>query len=608
MADAAGAGVGNGAAPPPADAHTSDDEDPSSGSDASVETRSEHGSGADEPVRRNPCDYNININPGPESLLATKAGLNAAQRKDLIACRYNCGAVLQKNSGVVYNRHTGEVHDDVAGCPKQDVLEKKTAKAPPQKRARQDRPATATSFSEEARKEAKRLGLQPHQVAQLPWKLDVQTWRGFLGLILAPSVADRRAAATAVETLRPFLGKAAVAAIEEGTAVGTVATGPLARFHDQLRIAMPFSRGDIVPRAAAIAAFLAIVDFNNEARKERIGKDGKAKPSAQKTITVPPSCIRRGATGPPIPAEDVVGLGLLKSMLDEGKAWFRDFVDRLVEDRACDTVHYVEASSTGKAADSKIVAWPYQWAHLRVLGYKRYVDSLPVDAPPPGMLNTLLQSGDLTDGMEAEEYDFTPCLTQAGTLRAAISSDVHAPGPRLALRALTRHARFVALKYYDEDIDTTSMASSYKAAIAAGVKVAGLRNKAPVDRQPADASAGTKRTRSERRRAARATDKGPRADGAAKKAAAAAAAHATAASAASASMSPPHRPSAAIPLPPPPGSGAAGAGAGSFLTGFKKCMACGSTPPSGTSKGPFCRGCYGQYNYDGTTGRVSKKP
>ena len=433
----------------------------------------------------------------------------------------------------------------------------------------------------------------------------MKVWRTFLGLILAPSIEDRRAAATAVETLRPFLGRAAAAAaIETGAAVGNIPSAPVTRFHDQLRLAMPFARGDIVPRAAAIAAFLAIVDFNNAARRTHADKTSVHR---SPIITVPPSSIRRGAVGDPIPAEDVVGLGLLKSMLDEGKAWFRDFVDRLAADRAGDSVHHIEASSTGKPGDSRIVAWPYQWAHLRVIGYKRHVDALPIDSPPPGLLTTLGQSGDLTESLGAEDFDLTPFLTQAGTLRTACAADVHAAAPRLSLRALARHAGYVALKYFDDDIDTAANASLYKAAIAAGAKVSGLpRSSASDAKSAADqggAGVGAKRGRREKRSAA----KQAASAAAAASAAGASARTAAATSAAAAAAATHHRPSGAIPLPPHPAA-AAGAAAGSFTAGFKRCMQCGSAPPSGTSKGPFCRTCYVSYAYDSTTGRVTKKP
>jgi hypothetical protein len=561
-----------------------------------------------------PCNFSLPAKCSPGSSLG-----KATKASELRACQTGCPRIYCINTGDIFIRQTGKkvtAAQIAQGCPHAPrPRAKRPPKPHPDAPAREAaRTAKDADASTTAAKAAKTAGLTPEQVKSLPSKLTPSQWRVIFDLIRAPSNTDRRAAATAVAALHAAKGTG------DGAGAGMASSAAEAaradeKWEDLLRMTVPYERADIIPIAATVAAYCAAVDHNAAA-------------AAAKTplLTITPDKLRHGATGPPIPISDAMGVQLAKVFLDEGKIWFRDLVKVLARNRAGDPVHYVK--TRGKPAEALLLVWPYRWAYVRLKSWRLHVAEIDMDADIPGLMNQLREDVDLNTQINPLAHNFAPCLIQAGCLRKAAASDPISTTTHRPMRALTRLVTHDAEEFYRTGIDTKGGGAAYAKAIEAGARLIGVPS-AATDTEPKTphaATAGAPAT--PRGRGARGGKKGSKggtpattqptpAPAIPSPAAGPAVVHVQSATATGALAQQPS-PSAILAATPkfdPGATAAAGTAAAprprlqnTSGTMFTDCrgVGCSRGPPS-PSPFPFCRTCAPTHEYNFTTNTATRK-
>ena len=548
---------------------------------------------------------------------ATPLGKAVGKGVKVIPCGRSCGQFLEPLSGKVYNRE-GEAPEDADRCPKA-VDSDGDDNDPPTHRRRTANGTDSTS--------GKSLGILASQVPHLPWRLGAKGWRPILEVIKAPSTADRRAAHAAVVTMKAeqrMHGPADDMAAKRKTE--TTET----RFIESLRTTTPYEHGELLPRAAAISAWLAVIDHNSKLAKED-------------RITVKADTIRNDDSGPALELQNVIGLHAGKVLLDEGKAWLREFVTSMIICHASDAIHHCKPDPTKPRKEWKVTVWPLHVGSVIVKSWKLWIVGLPLDSDTTGLFTSLTTDAEIDEIDDAEARDFEPLLKQGGALSLAKRADPRATQPAASLAALERHLRHKFVSHRDRRINVKPNSKSYEDAIAAGATLRGIPGGAPRQPQSTAAAAtggsghngarGGRGGNGHHGNGGRGTNGNNGNNGRATAASATAAGivpapvHNDPASAFPGLLTHSAAPSsaAAIPLPPAPaaGSGVPGSAATANNGGsrwraptantgatFAKCMApgCGNRPPSGSSQYPFCRTHSTGWSWDPTTRTATPVP
>lgn len=532
------------------------------------------------------CDWHYQLNPPATSPL----GKAIKPSTQVLGCRRNCGRFSDPFTGTIYTRDGKKADND--SCDKADADDS----APSAKR-RQVAQGVSTTSS---------LGILTAQLKYIPWLFTQAEWRAIMELIIAPSVDDRRAAATAVKTLLhgPDTRDQVKKAITDDD------SGGKNRLLDLLRFTSPYDRNDVLPCAAAIAAFLAAVDFN--AAADDAGR-----------ITIARDKLRRKEQGPPLQLQSVIAIHTLKTLLDNGRSWFRALLDAIVIQRQADPTHFVKVPpGAAVSKDSKILVWPIRWAVVLLKSWALFLQARPLDTSPPALFATLTTDAELPVLANPEAHDLTPFLLQGGTLAAAVEQDPHAATAKAALGALERHARHVADKYYTSVIATKASQDNYRNAVKAGATLVGFHSTS-AHRQNAGKQPATPQQQPTRNPTRQHPQSSPHwtpavASGAGSPAASTV--HAPSPAAPTAVRPATTGPPPALPPAPAASSGvpphlAQQAQAGPARTGprpmFTKCMAPGcqkSPPPGQPSTAPFCRTCGPTHEFNWVTSQARLRP
>jgi hypothetical protein len=502
---------------------------------------------------------------------------------------------------------TGTKLDDAQNCPNQAPIITTPPAARPspddvgRKRGRSPGGHTSRDAERAVAKEAKRLGIRAPFIDFVPWKWTVTVWLDeVLGLIVGESKDDRRAAATAVDTVARRLHLA----VDDPFAASSTSDRKVARFAELLRVTTPFIGDDIMPRAATIAAWRVAVQQ---------AKDAKAKkPGAPPALTVPATWIRRGqptsGPGAVIPLADVIGLPLLRSLIEEGKMWFRALVFLLASDSIGDNVHYTKRAANPR--ESTITVWPLKMGKNVAQSWQMDIAERPVDEPYPAVLRTL-RSSDAEFVVHhppiAANYD--PFFAVVGALSMAHKADSHAVRPKRGLAVMKAHVSHRAREFFKQEIaGDKSMREAYDAAVKAGAVVRGVSEDTRVTAAATTDDAKGDPTGKGKGRRQRGKGKGKSGAGAGGGAPTKTTTVVTPPVNPHPPTNPTNPPPPAPPPTPHPQTGAGRPPAGAPRKTYDICQApnCNMKPPSGIATVPFCFSCRDKWEFD-ATGRPKPK-
>ena len=253
----------------------------------------------------------------------------ATSPADLYSCENTCGFVCDISTGDVFTRNGKRIRGDPDCGDKADDDGNVLA----QHDAAFDSGKAPGDYGLQTKKE----------LDSLPWRLSMKDgWRPILDLIQAPSLAQRRAAASAAEVVKADMGAT--------TKSQAAAAGQSEMGRELVRKCTPFEpvakgKPDLFHTACVLQTWLSTLNFNAERPADR-------------KLTVPAKKVRHVARdeeeGPAAPLPVLAGHVALRIVVAAGGEWWYGLVSEMAEDSLDDTAHHVNRAKSPPV----VTCWP----------------------------------------------------------------------------------------------------------------------------------------------------------------------------------------------------------------------------------------------------------